>query len=59
MCSSDLHFGADIRLLKSYVNYLKNGQSDVSAENGLESLKIIHMMNKSIKSKGKLVEKKN
>ena len=53
------HFGADIRLLKSYVNYLKNGQSDVSAENGLESLKIIHMMNKSIKNKGKLVEKKN
>ena len=53
------HFGADIRLLRSYVSYLKNGQSKVTAENGVESLKIIDMINKSIKNKGGLIEKKN
>ena len=52
------HFGADIRLLKSYINYLKNGKSEVSAENGIKSLKIIDMINKSIAKKGKLIENK-
>ncbi len=52
------HFGADIRLLKSYIGYLKNGNSEVSAENGIESLKIIDMINKSITNNGKLIEKK-
>ena len=52
------HFGADIRLLKSYINYLKNGKSEVSAENGIKSLKIIDMINKSIAKRGKLIENK-
>ena len=52
------HFGADIRLLKSYINYLKKGKSEVSAENGIKSLKIIDMINKSIAKKGKLIENK-
>ena len=52
------HYGADIRLLKSYTNYLKKGKSEVSAENGIKSLKIIDMINKSIAKKGKLIENK-
>ena len=52
------HYGADIRLLKRYINYLKKGKSEVSAENGIKSLKIIDMINKSIAKKGKLIENK-
>ena len=52
------HYGADIRLLKSYISYLKKGNSEVSAENGIKSLKIIDMINKSIAKKGKLIENK-
>ena len=41
------------------MSYLKNGKSKVTAENGVEFLKIMDMINKTIKNKGGLIEKKN